>query len=60
MVKKKESLLVLGIYSLIIAFILEMFGGTQVFLDIIILIFVGIAVFSNARYLVLLTLDKKK
>jgi len=60
MVKKKENLLVLGMYSLIIAFILEMFGESYVFLDIIILFFLGIAIISNARYIVLATADKKK
>ncbi len=60
MVKKKENLLVLGMYSLIIAFILEMFGESYVFLDIIILFFLGIAIISNARYIVLATVDKKK
>ncbi|NHJ24158.1 MAG: hypothetical protein EAX89_06265 [Candidatus Lokiarchaeota archaeon] len=60
MVQKKENLLVLGMYSLIIAFILEMFGESYVFLDIIILFFLGIAIISNARYVVLATVDKKK
>ncbi|MHA1234475.1 MAG: hypothetical protein ACTSO6_08825 [Promethearchaeota archaeon] len=60
MVKKKENLLVLGMFCLIIAFIFEMFGNPNIFLDVVSLFFIGVAIFSNAKYLVLSTIDKKK
>jgi hypothetical protein len=60
MVKKKENLLVLGMLCLIAAFIFEMFGNANVVLDVVILAFIGIAIFSNARYLVLATAEQKK
>jgi hypothetical protein len=60
MVKKKENLLVLGMLCLIAAFIFEMFGNANIILDVISLLFIGIAIFSNAKYLVLSTIDKKK
>jgi hypothetical protein len=60
MVKKKENLLVLGMLCLITAFIFEMFGRANLVLDVVILAFIAIAIFSNARYLVLATTDQKK
>jgi hypothetical protein len=60
MVKKKENLLVLGMFCLITAFIFEMFGNANIFLDVVILLFIGIAIFSNAKYIVLSTIDNKK
>ncbi|MBY8979633.1 MAG: hypothetical protein KGD72_04535 [Candidatus Lokiarchaeota archaeon] len=60
MVKKKENLLVLGMFCLIIAFVVEMFGNANILLDVIILLFIGVAIISNAKYLVLSTIDKKK
>ena len=60
MVKKKENLLVLGMFCLITAFIFEKFGNTNIILDVISLLFIGAAIFSNAKYLVLSTIDKKK
>ena len=60
MVKKKENLLVLGMISLITAFIFEMFGNANIALDVVILAFIGIAIFSNARYLVLTNTGQKK
>ena len=60
MVKKKENLLVLGMLCLITAFIFEMFGNANVVLDVVILVFIGIAIFSNARYIVLTTSEQKK
>ena len=60
MVKKKENLLVLGMFCLIAAFVVEMFGNANILLDVIILLFIGIAIISNAKYLVLSTIDKKK
>jgi len=59
-VKKKENLLVLGMLCLITAFIFEMFGNANVVLDVVILVFIGIAIFSNARYIVLATSEQKK
>ncbi|MBY9009193.1 MAG: hypothetical protein KGD74_04950 [Candidatus Lokiarchaeota archaeon] len=60
MVKKKENLLVLGMFCLISAFIFDMFGNASIILDAIILLFIGIAIFSNAGFLILSTIDKKK
>ena len=60
MVKKKENLLVLGMFCLIIAFVIDMFRNANILLDVIILLFIGVAIISNAKYLVLSTIDKKK
>lgn len=60
MVKKKENLLVLGMISLIIAFIFNMFGTANLVLDVVILVFIAIAIFSNASYLVLSSTKNKK
>ena len=60
MVKKKENLLVLGMLCLITAFIFEMFGNANIVLDVVILVFIGIAIFSNARYIILATSEQKK
>ncbi len=60
MVKKKENLLVLGMFCLITAFIFEMFGNANIILDVISLLFIGAEIFSNAKYLVMSTIDKKK
>ena len=60
MVKKKENLLVLGMFCLIAAFIFEMFGDANIILDVLSLLFIGAAIFSNAKYLVLSTVDNKK
>ncbi|MFX0074083.1 MAG: hypothetical protein ACFE96_01465 [Candidatus Hermodarchaeota archaeon] len=60
MVKKKENLLVLGMFCLITAFIFEMFGNANIVLDVIILAFIGIAIFSNAGYLILTSVEHKK
>ncbi|MFX0002667.1 MAG: hypothetical protein ACFFAA_02215 [Promethearchaeota archaeon] len=58
--RKKENLLVLGMVSLIIAFVLEMAGNGALFANLISLLFVGVAIFSNAGYLVLTSLKKDK
>jgi hypothetical protein len=47
-------------YSLIIAFVLEMAGNGSPTANFLSLLFVGIAIFSNARYLVLTSLEKKQ
>jgi hypothetical protein len=58
--RKKENLLVLGMYSLIIAFVLEMLGKASLIVDLVVLSFLGIAIYSNARYVILTSLEKKK
>ena len=58
--KKNENLLVLGMYSLIIAFALEMASTSSLVTDVIILLFLGLAIYSNARYVILSSLEKKK
>jgi len=60
MVKKKENLLVLGMLCLISAFVFEMFGNASIVLDVVILLFIAVAIFFNAQYLVLSTTDRKK
>ncbi|GAH40965.1 unnamed protein product [marine sediment metagenome] len=35
-------------------------GNANMLLDVIILLFIGVAIISNAKYLVLSTIDKKK
>ena len=59
MVKKKENLLVLGMISLITAFVIDMFGNANLVLDVVILVFIAIAIFSNAGYLVLSSTENK-
>jgi len=58
--RKKENFLVLGMFCLIIAFVLEMAGNGSFLSNFISLLFVGIAIFSNASYLVLTSSEKKK
>ncbi|MFW9826497.1 MAG: hypothetical protein ACFFEY_02635 [Candidatus Thorarchaeota archaeon] len=58
--RKKENFLVLGMYSIIIAFVLEMLGETNFLADLLALLFIGIAIVSNASYLVLTSYNKKK
>ncbi|MFX1374390.1 MAG: hypothetical protein ACFFA0_01125 [Promethearchaeota archaeon] len=58
--RKKENFLVLGMYSIIIAFVLEMLGETNILADLLALLFIGIAIVSNASYIVLTSYDKKK
>ncbi len=58
--RKKENLLVLGMFCLIIAFVLEMAGNGALIANVMSLLFVGIAIFSNAGYLVLTSLEKYK
>lgn len=47
-------------YSIIIAFVLEMLGETNFLADLLALLFIGIAIVSNASYLVLTSYNKKK
>ncbi|MFW9785688.1 MAG: hypothetical protein ACFFFB_25620 [Candidatus Heimdallarchaeota archaeon] len=58
--RKKENLLVLGMFSLTIAFILLMAGGSNPIANLMILLFLGLAIYSNARYVILTSLDDKK
>jgi hypothetical protein len=58
--RKKENFLVLGMFSLIIAFVLEMAGNGNPLVNFISLLFVGIAIYSNATYLVSTSFEKKK
>jgi hypothetical protein len=46
--------------SFIIAFVLEMAGNGDLIANFMSLLFVGIAIFSNAGYLVLTSLEKNK
>lgn len=57
---KKENLIVLGMISLCIALALETLGNNNLILNVIIITFIGISIFSNAQYLVVNSLDKKK
>lgn len=60
MVRRKENLLVLGMISLCIALALETLGNNHLILNIIILIFIGISIFSNAKYIVMNSIENKK
>ena len=60
MVKKKENLLVLGLISLCIALTLETLGNHNIMLSFIIIIFIGITIFSSANYIVINSLENKK
>lgn len=57
---KKENIIVLGMISLCIALALETLGNNNILLNFIIIIFIGISIFSSAQYLVINSLDKKK
>lgn len=57
---KKDNIIVLGMISLCIALALETLGNNNLVLNVIIIIFIGISIFSNAQYLVVNSLDKKK
>ncbi|UCC18628.1 MAG: hypothetical protein JSV62_11035 [Promethearchaeota archaeon] len=58
--RKTENLLVLGMFCLIIAFVIEMVGRGTILTTVISLLFIGIAIFSNAGYLVLTSLKNNK
>lgn len=57
---KKDNLIVLGMISLCIALALETLGNHNLILNFIIIIFVGISIFSNAEYLVINSREKKR
>jgi hypothetical protein len=58
--KKKENLLVIGMYFLIIAFVLEMATTANPLANVVILVFLGLSIYSNARYVILTSLENKK
>jgi hypothetical protein len=58
--RKNENLLVVGMLSLIIAFVLEMAGNGTLIANLMSLLFVGIAICSNAGYLVITSSKKNK
>ncbi|MFX1277917.1 MAG: hypothetical protein ACFFA3_00770 [Promethearchaeota archaeon] len=58
--RKKENLLVLGMYFLIIAFVLEMAGNANPVANVVVLLFIGLSIYSNARYVILTSIEKKK
>jgi hypothetical protein len=60
MLKKKEYLLALGIVCWIIAFLFYTFGISNIIRDIVLFLFLGLALFSCAVYLVMATFVKKK
>ncbi|TFG03568.1 MAG: hypothetical protein EU542_01895 [Promethearchaeota archaeon] len=60
MVKRKENLLAAGMLCLVIAILLNILGNAHVLLNLIIMLFLGLTIFFNAKYLVLSSLDKKK
>jgi hypothetical protein len=47
-------------FSLIIAFVLLMAGGNNLFANLVILFFLGLAIYSNARYVVETSIEEKK
>jgi len=60
MVKRKENLLAAGMLCLVIAILFNILGNAHVLLNLIIMLFLGLTIFFNAKYLVLTSLDKKK
>jgi hypothetical protein len=52
MVKKKEKLLAFGMICLIIAFSLDILQDSNIIIDWISLILIGLSIFANADYLV--------
>jgi len=60
MVKRKENLLAAGMLCLVIAILFNILGNSHIVLNLLILFFLGLTIFFNAKYLVLASLDKKK
>ena len=60
MVKKKENILALGMYCLIVAFTIQILGDANILIDFASLFFILIAIFANAIYLVEVSSVKKK
>lgn len=59
-VKKKENILALGMYCLIVAFTIQILGDANILIDFASLFFIMIAIFANAIYLVEVSSVKKK
>jgi len=57
---KRDNLIVLGMISLCIALALETLGNNSIMLNFIVVIFIGISIFSNAQYLVNSSLEKRR
>ncbi|MHA1671876.1 MAG: hypothetical protein ACTSV5_15085 [Promethearchaeota archaeon] len=60
MFKKKENILALGMYCLIVAFTIQILGDTNILVDFASLFFILMAIISNALYLVEISSIKKK
>jgi uncharacterized membrane protein YjjP (DUF1212 family) len=60
MVKRRENLLAAGMFCLVIAILFNILGNTHILLNFVILFFLGLTIFFNAKYLVLTSLEKKK
>ena len=60
MVKRKENLLAAGMLCLVIAILFNILGNSHIVLNLLVLFFLGLTIFLNAKYLVLASLDKKK
>ncbi|MBY9003165.1 MAG: hypothetical protein KGD73_04275 [Candidatus Lokiarchaeota archaeon] len=60
MVKKKENILALSMYCLIVAFTIQILGDANILIDFASLFFILIAIFANAIYLVEVSSVKKK
>jgi hypothetical protein len=60
MVKRKENLLAAGMLCLVIAILFNVLGNSHMVLNLLILLFLGLTIIFNAKYLVLTSLDKKK
>jgi len=60
MVKRKENLLAAGMLCLVIAILFNILGNSHIVLNLLVLFFLGLTIFFNAKYLVLASLDKKK
>jgi hypothetical protein len=60
MVKRRENLLAAGMLCLVIAILFNLLGNPHILLTMLILAFLGLAIFFNAEYIVLASMDKKK
>ena len=59
MVKRKENFLAAGMFCLVIALLFNIFGNAHILLNLVILLFLGLTIFFNAKYIVLSSLEKK-
>jgi hypothetical protein len=60
MVRRKENLLAAGMLCIVVAIMLNVLGNTHIFLNVVILFFLALAIFFNAKYVVMASLHKKK